>query len=141
MIEAARTRFPIRFDAVYAALSAALLIPPSRSFLEVGPGGVRIQMAWAFRATFPASAVASVRDYDRAPLSRGVHGFAGRWLVNGSGRSIVAITLRSPQRAYVCGFPVRLRELMVSVEDPGGVTAALARACAHGAGGSAASSV
>lgn len=69
----------------------------------------------------------SVSAYDRKPISRGVHGWAGRWLVTGSGDGIVNIILEPTQRAYVMGFPVRLRNLLISVEDPIGVTAALSR--------------
>jgi hypothetical protein len=56
-----------------------------------------------------------------------VHGFAGRWLVNGSGDGIVSLELRPAQRAWVMGFPVRLRTLLVSVQDPAGLVAALRR--------------
>jgi hypothetical protein len=120
-----KVRFPIRFDAAYRVLSAALLIPPSRSFIEVDDENVRVEMAWAFRGAFPKSSVASVTDYDHHPLSRGVHGWAGRWLVNGSGQGIICIKLEPTQRAYVLGLPVRLRELLVSIADPAGVKAAL----------------
>lgn len=112
------TRFPIRFDQGYKLLSAALLIHPSRSFVEVEGGEVRVRMAWGFRARFPRSSVTSASESRKEPLSRGVHGFAGRWLVNGSGRGIVSIELEPRQRGYVMGFPVRLRQLLVSVEDP-----------------------
>jgi hypothetical protein len=114
-------RFPIRFDAPYRVLSTALLIPPSSAYLELEEGEVRVRMAWAFRARFPRSAITSVVDHDRHPISRGAHGWGGRWLVNGSGQGIVTIKLEPTQRAYVLGFPVRLRELMVSVEDPEGL--------------------
>lgn len=82
-------------------------------------------MGWAFRARFPKRAVASVEETQEKPLSRGVHGFAGRWLVNGSGQGILTINLVPPQRGYVMGFPVRLRQLMVSVEEPAILAAAL----------------
>ena len=74
---------------------------------------------------FPCSVVVSVWELDRRPVSRGVHGFAGRWLVNGSGRGVVNIQLSPPQRAYVMGFPVRLELLMVSVAEPSALAAAL----------------
>jgi hypothetical protein len=54
-----------------------------------------------------------------------VHGFSGRWLVNGSGEGILTIDLDPAQRAYVMGFPVRLRQLMVSVADPAALASAL----------------
>ncbi|WP_198134478.1 hypothetical protein [Geotalea uraniireducens] len=54
-----------------------------------------------------------------------MHGFAGRWLVNGSGQGILTIDLTPTQRGYVMGFPVRLRQLMVSVAEPATLAAAL----------------
>ncbi len=118
-------RFPIRFDPWYRVLSTGLFLPPASSFVEVNGDEVRVRMAWAFRARFPRSAVRAALPYERRPLSRGVHGFAGRWLVNGSGEGIVSLRLEPGQTAYVLGFPVRLRELLVSVEDPPGLVAAL----------------
>jgi hypothetical protein len=56
------------------------------------------------------------RDGGR-PISRGVHGWRGRWLVNGAGRPLVGIDLDPAPRAYVTGFPVRLRRVVVSVAD------------------------
>jgi hypothetical protein len=118
-------RFPIRFDGWYAVLSSAVLLPPSDSWLEMDEQAVRVRMAWAFRCSFPRAAVASATVLNSTPLSRGVHGFAGRWLVNGSGRGIVTIELAPVQRGYVMGFPVRLRQLMVSVAEPDELIAAL----------------
>jgi hypothetical protein len=120
-------RFPIRFDAAYGALSTLLLMRPSDAFVEVDGAEVRVRMAWSFRARFPRAAVAAAVAYRRRPLSRGVHGFAGRWLVNGSGDGIVDLTLDPTQRAHVLGFPVRLRNLLVSVEEPARLMAALTR--------------
>jgi hypothetical protein len=118
-------RFPIRFDAWYRMLSRALFLPPSSSYVEVSEREVRVRMAWAFRSHFPRSAVAVTTKTDKKPLSRGVHGFAGRWLVNGSAEGILIIHLSPAQRGYVMGFPVRLRELMVSVAEPEALAAAL----------------
>lgn len=121
-----KTRFAIRFDPAYRVLAAALLLAPSDSFVEVDGDGVRVRMSWGFRARFPRASVASATAHDERPISRGVHGWAGRWLVNGSGEGIVSIALHPTQRGYVMGFPVRLETLLVSVEDPGGLRAALA---------------
>jgi len=118
-------RFPIHFDTWYRSLSSILLLPPSSSYVEVSSEEVYVRMGWVFRSRFPRSAVTSATEIHRRPLSRGVHGFAGRWLVNGSGRGIVSIHLVPIQRGYVMGFPVRLRELMVSVTEPGALATAL----------------
>jgi hypothetical protein len=122
---AAAIRFPISFDTAYGVLSTALFMPPSVSYVQIDGDEVAVRMGWGFRACFARSAVQSIAPLRSAPLSRGVHGWWGRWLVNGSGRGIVTIDLSPPQRGYVMGFPVRLRQLMVSMEDPDGLAAAL----------------
>jgi hypothetical protein len=124
MTIATGARFPIRFDRGYRALSSALLLAPASSFLEVEGDEVRVRMG-AFRTRFPRSAVSSARPSALRPLSRGVHGFGGRWLVNGSGEGLVEIALRPRQRGHVVGFPVRLATLLVSVDDPAALAVAL----------------
>ncbi len=119
------TRFPLRFDPAYRLLSSALRLSPADSYAEVDGGEVYVRMAWAFRARFPVSAVISTAPLRRRPWSRGVHGFRGRWLVNGSGDNILVIQLEPAQRAYVMGFPVRLKELRLSVDDPSALASAL----------------
>jgi hypothetical protein len=125
MSSAMTQRFPIRFDEWYGILSSALFLPPSSSYLEVDGEQVYVQMGWAFRSRFLKSAVTAVEETDKKPLSRGVHGFSGRWLVNGSGQGILTIDLTPSQRGYVMGFPVRLRQLIVSVSDPAALAAIL----------------
>ncbi len=119
-------RFAIRFDSWYRGLSTALFIRPSQSYVEVDED-IEVRRAWAFRARFPRSAIESAQRVERAPLSRGVHGVSGRWLVNGSGRGVVALVLAPEQRARVMGVPVGLRELMVSVDEPDALIAAVRR--------------
>lgn len=118
-------RFPIRFGQLFKDLSPLLFIEPETSFVLVGKDDVTVRMSWAFRTSFPRTSVAAARHVSRPPLSRGVHGWAGRWLVNGTGDKILAIDLEPEQRARVLGFPVRLRQLSVSVEDPQGLAEAL----------------
>ena len=83
-------------------------------------------MAWGFSADVPRSAIADARRWEgRRPLSIGVHGWRGRWLVNGSRQGLVVIDVDPPHRARVAGVPVSLRELIVSVEHPDDLVAAL----------------
>ena len=121
----ASPRFSIRFERGYRLLSAALFLLPSRSYVEFDGPDVVVRMAWAFRSRFPKAAIRSVAPAPDRWLTRGVHGFGGRWLVNGAGTGILGIDLDPPQRAYVVGVPVRLKQLLVSVEDPSRVSAAL----------------
>lgn len=116
-VSTSAARFPIAFDSWYAVLSTTLFLPPAGAYVEIRDDDVTVRMGWAFSARFKRSSVASAERFEGAPLSRGVHGFAGRWLVNGSGRNILAIRLSPGQRARVMGVPVRLSELLVSVDD------------------------
>ena len=101
--DSGKGRFAISLDDAYAALSAAVLLPPSGAYVEVAREEVTVRMSWAFRCHYPRSTVASTWELHKHPLSRGVHGFGGRWLVNGSGGGILVITLKATQRAYVLG--------------------------------------
>jgi len=121
-------RFPIKFDKWYKTLSSVLFLFPSSSYVEVNGEEVRVQMGWAFRSCFAKAAIVSAAETHEKTFSRGVHGFAGRWLVNGSGQGILTINLTSNQRGYVMGFPVRLEQLMLSVENPVALIAALTKA-------------
>jgi hypothetical protein len=119
-------RFPIKFDRGYGFLSTVLLLLPSDSYVEVAGARVVVRMGWGFRAAFDRSAVSSAAPLGQGGvISRGVHGWNGTWLVNGSGDGIVRVNLEPTQRAWVMSVPVRLRELRVSVENPGGLIAAL----------------
>jgi hypothetical protein len=123
---ATASRFPIKFDTAYALFSTALLIFPSASYVEIAEEKVSVRMGWAFQATFDRSRVTGASPFARTiALTRGVHGWAGRWLVNGAGDGVIAIDLAPPQRAYVAGFPVRLRQLLVSVDHPSALASAL----------------
>ena len=120
-------RFPILFDDWYRVVSAAVFLRPSSAYVIVNGDDVEVRMGWAFRSRFPRAAVASATETHRKVFSRGVHGFAGRWLVNGSGHGLLTLEMASRQRAYVMGFPVRLRMLIVSVAEPAVLAAALAK--------------
>lgn len=119
------TRFPISFDRWYRTLSMLVGLPPSSSYVVLDGEEMQVRMGWAFRAHIPRRAVAEMSLLDRKPISRGVHGFAGVWLVNGSGSGILDLRLDPSQRAHVLGVPVRLRRLLVSVEEPANLAAAL----------------
>ena len=125
MRTAAAERIPISFESWYRVFSSLIGLLPSSSYLNVDGQQVDVRMGWAFSSGFPRSAVVSVSQLGSKPWSRGVHGLAGRWLVNGSGRGVVSIQLSPPQRAYVLGFPVQLKLLMVSVAEPSVLAAVL----------------
>jgi hypothetical protein len=104
---------------------ALLGLSPSRSWIEVDDVAVRVRMGWAAKADIPRYAVASV-DHDKDLVGGwGVHGWRGKWLVNGSSKGMVRIELNQPVQARMGGLPVELRVLRVSLEDPNGFISAL----------------
>jgi len=120
-------RFPVRFSPGNAVLFRGLLIPPSAAYVDVDDDTVHVRLGWAFSTRIPRRLVASAGPGKRPtiPLTAGAHGWNGRWLVNGAPDGIVAVELTEAVRAFVAGFPIRLRLLAVSLEDPDGFLAAL----------------
>ena len=114
------TRFPIRYTGANHAM-VVLGLTPGNSRVEVFDDRVEVRMGWAFRATIDREAIRSVSDDHDRVTGWGAHGWRGVWLVNGSSGGIVRIELDPPGRATVCGVPVELRVLRVSVEDPVGL--------------------
>jgi len=124
-----RAQFPIRFNQLSRVLFRGLLIRPSACLVEVGAESIHVQMGWAFRARFARSSVArGALGVEGIVLGLGVHGFAGRWLVNGSLDGLLTLHLSPVQRAFVLGVPVKLRELQLSLEDPNAFLEAVTRA-------------
>ena len=117
-------RFPIRFTGVNRAM-ALLGILPETSRVEVDDAEVRVRMSWAFHLDAPRARVQRVEPDNGPVFGWGAHGWGGRWLVNGSSSGLVRIEFDPPVRARMTGFPVPVRVLRVSVEDPDGLVAAL----------------
>ncbi len=110
-------RFRIRFTGLNRAM-AVLGLRPANSYVDVDGSRVTVKMGWAFAAVVSRSSVRSVGpDSDRV-LGWGVHGWRGRWLVNGSSSNIVRIDIDPPARGKVAGVPVRVTCLRVSVGQP-----------------------
>ena len=100
-------------------------ITPGRSYLDIDPDRISIRMGWGFSADVPRASVRSVARAPDSPWSIGVHGWKGRWIVNGAAGPMVSIRIDPAARARTVGFPVTLRELLVSVDDPDALVAEL----------------
>jgi hypothetical protein len=111
--------FEIRYAELLKPLLTAIGMGPAESGIEVTPKELRVQMGWAFRAHLPIRDVRQVeRSAPASVLGWGVHGGAGRWLVNGSRQGVVRIEIDPATRGRVMGVPVRLATLLVSVIEP-----------------------
>lgn len=129
------TTFPISFDRPSRIPMTVLGAGPNVSRVEVSSSTVDIHMGWAFHATIPREAVASARrlnaDLSELPapfglsVLRGVNYWRGTALVNGAGTGLVEIALDRPSWVRLGPFPVRMRRLIVSVEDQSGLVSAL----------------
>jgi len=118
-------RFPIRFTGANRAMRF-IGITASGSYVTIDDEIVHVRMGWAFVASIQRSSVRSAVA-DHGPVGGwGVHGWNGRWLVNGSSSGLVRIEIDPDgQGRLLVGWPVRLRVLRVSVDDPDGLVAAL----------------
>jgi hypothetical protein len=103
------------------ALFTVLGIGPRWSRVEVDAENVRVRMGWAFATTIPRSSIALIETDDRLVTGWGVHGWGGRWLVNGSSDGLVRLDIRPPARAFVIGAPLKLHTLRLSMTDPHGL--------------------
>jgi hypothetical protein len=117
-------RYSIRYG-LFKPLLSLLGLGPRFSYARLDDQQFKVRMGWAFFASVPrASIAAAVRS--RGPVSGiGVHGWRGRWLVNGAASGLVTITVEPVARAWVLGIPVKLHVLRLSLEDPDGLVAAL----------------
>ena len=118
--------FPIRFDRFTSTVFRIFHPGTPSARVEVDDLEVRVQMGWAFSALIPRATIAGVEQVFRTVVSRGAHGWRGDWLVNGAGDGLVRIDVEPRVHGRVLGFPVRVRSLTVSVEEPEELAAAIA---------------
>jgi hypothetical protein len=122
-------RFAISYDNAW--LLTALGMGPRSSGVEVGPDEIRVRMGPAFRLDIPRGSIRSIsRDPALAGQATwGVHGLAGRWLVNGSSSGLVELMIEPPchtRRGLATLFrKAKVNSITLSLADPGGFAAAL----------------
>ena len=102
----------VEFQFSYNAFIKVLMMP-------MGLGG------WAFAADVPRSSITEVTRVAGPVLGWGVHGWRGLWLVNGSSKGLVRMTIEPRASGRCLGFPLRIRQLTVSVANPDGFVRAV----------------
>jgi len=116
----------LRFDRWFLPLSVPIGLGPKNSELRVEAGNLHVKMGWAFSADIPLTSIKSAGPINTRVYSAGVHYGFGRWLVNGSVKGLVKLTIEPAAQARVWKTAVTVRELWVSVTDPDALVAACA---------------
>jgi hypothetical protein len=119
----------LRYERWYLALSVPLGLGPKNSEVRVEDGTLHVKMGWAFDGHIPVASITKAEATSERAFTWGVHYSSGRWLVNGSVKGLVALTIEPPATAKI--WPrnsVRLRALVLSVTDPDALIAACAEA-------------
>jgi hypothetical protein len=118
------------FPLLYGSLRPLLVglgMGPGLSGVELDDEILHVRMGWAFRARIPRRDVTDARIVTGRVGGIGVHGWRGRWLVNGSMQHIVGLDIAPAARALAVGLPVHVHYLALSLEDPDAFVAALTR--------------
>ena len=113
--------FAFSFNSFIRALMVPMLAGPKRSRVVLSTDQLAVTMGsggWMFSCAVPRSSLSNVGPSTGMVGGYGAHGWRGRWLVNGSGKGLVRMTVEPVARARVMFLPVKLRQLTVSLERP-----------------------
>jgi hypothetical protein len=120
--------FQFSYNAFIRVLMAPMLLGPRHSSVRVDGDRVSVRMGlagWAFAARVPRSSLTEVKRVAGPVMGWGVHGWRGLWLVNGSSKGLVRMTIDPRASGRCLGFPLRIRQLTVSLADPDGFVRAV----------------
>lgn len=117
----------LRYERWYKALSVPLGLGPERSDVRIDGDTLHVSMGWGFTSDIPLASITDAKPNTERVFAWGVHGWRGRWLVNGSSKGMVELTIDPAAQAKVTGVPIKLRCLWVSVTDPEALIAAVTK--------------
>jgi len=117
--------FAFRYDRWCGWLLGALGSGRRLSRVIVTDDDLDVKLGISFRAVVPRSSIVSAHPWTGRVWGWGAHGWRGQWLVNGSSQGIIVLHVEPSAKGRVLGFPVTVRELALSMEDPEGLVAAL----------------
>jgi hypothetical protein len=113
--------FSFSYNRFMRVLMMPLLAGPRHSTIRVDADVVVIRMGvggWAFVAEVPRSSITGATQVSGPVWGWGAHGWRGSWLVNGSGTGLVRLTIEPTARGRCLGYPLRVRQLTLSLADP-----------------------
>jgi hypothetical protein len=111
-------RFAIKYDRITRTVFTPFRLGPRHSWIDVGDDEVQVRLAWGFRVAIPRSSITSVAPTTRRVFDRGVHGWRGRWIVNGARTGLLDLHLDPPARARTLLGGVNVTCLTVSLDEP-----------------------
>jgi len=117
--------FEFRYDRWSGWILGAFGAGRRHSRVVVTATDLHVQLGVAFRGVVPRRSIRAARRWQGRVWGWGAHGWRGRWLVNGSSKGIVVFDIEPAARCRVIGFPVTVRQLALSLQDPDGLCAAL----------------
>jgi hypothetical protein len=122
MVDAMLTE--LRYERWFLPLSVPLGLGPKKSEVRIADGTLHVKMGWGFDAHIPIASITRAEATEERAFTAGVHYSSGRWLVNGSSKGLVTLTIEPPVKAKAAFRTVMLRSLVVSVTDPEALIAA-----------------
>ena len=97
---------------------------PKNSELRLAAGNLHVKMGWAFTADIPLASIKSAQPATAGVLEAGVHFWGSRWLVNGSRKGLVELTIDPAAPAKFWRMSRTVSTLVISVTDPDALIAA-----------------
>jgi len=118
--------FRLRYARWMRPILAATGMGPRWVKIELSDTDLTVRAGLWFTGIIPRSSIRAFGRQRDAWWAIGVHtDFRGAWLVNGSPRNIVMLTVDPPARARMAGISVKVKRLGLSLEDPDAFMAAL----------------
>lgn len=114
----------LRFDRWFLPLSVPLGLGPKNSELRLTAGSLHVKMGWAFVADIPLTSIKSARPASSRFFEAGVHFMGSRWLVNGSRKGLVELTIDPAAPVKFWRMSRTVSTLVISVTDPDALIAA-----------------
>ena len=120
--------YQVSFNMFMRVLMTPLLAGPRRCTVQLTRKRLKVRMGlagWAFSARVPRESIAGAERVQVPVLGWGAHGWRGRWLINGSSRGLVRISIDPRARGRCLIVPIKLKELTLSLDRPDDFIAAV----------------
>lgn len=121
-------KFELSFNAFLRIVMTPILCGPRRCNVVLTGDRLEVTMGiggWAFSAAVPRSSITGATRVAGPVWAWGAHGWRGRWLVNGSSRGLVQVSIDPRARGRCLFVPLKVKELTLSLEQPDEFVAAL----------------